>query len=334
MTDFIPFPTPPGDTSSGTTPKPLPGDEFSVGQKIFVRTTATYAPASNSPVTLDSPEAAIIGAVIPPAGSWSFDPASTSATLTVGDELEIDWNAAGSPGADSLVYLWELSQDGSTSWAAIPGETGTTYTLASADQTEFIRVTGTATSSTGGVVQTTQTWTNPIQAAVGLTTQLVWEAPISATFTGNTASLGSVGTYTGPFAPNVSPQGGSALRTSSTSGYIELLVNMTQTAPWDTASACDAYLDALSASEVLFEIVDGSGSTTDSLLWAQDNNLTGVGSPIAQWENNFSDPTFMRLRPSTNSISNGAPNQAFYTPWWTALQSAGSGNTVRLTFKW
>ena len=56
MTDFIPFPTPPG--SNGET-KSLSGDTFSVGQKIFVRTTGTLSGASNSPITKDSPEATL-----------------------------------------------------------------------------------------------------------------------------------------------------------------------------------------------------------------------------------------------------------------------------------
>mgnify|MGYP003142821560 CR=1 FL=1 len=57
MTDFIPFPTPPGP--NGET-KGLSGDTFSVGQKIFVRTTGALTGADNSPLVKDSPEVTLI----------------------------------------------------------------------------------------------------------------------------------------------------------------------------------------------------------------------------------------------------------------------------------
>ena len=66
MTDFIPFPNPPGNTGASKTIPLDPGSGFYDGQEIYVRTTGTNPAAGNSPLVKSSATVHVITA--PPPG--------------------------------------------------------------------------------------------------------------------------------------------------------------------------------------------------------------------------------------------------------------------------
>ena len=160
MPDYIPFPN--NNTGPSKTIPAGTGNGFYAGQQIYVRTTGSNPAASPDELVKSSATQTLVSPLVPPTGSWGFTPSDVAATLTVGDTLDADWNATIGEPSTSQTYLWERSDDGSTGWSSIG--TNATYTLVSADEAKFVRVTGTAFSADGGSVTDTQTWTSAVQA--------------------------------------------------------------------------------------------------------------------------------------------------------------------------
>ena len=316
MPDYIPFPSSgAGNSPSRQIPSGL-GNGFYPGQEIFVRVTATNPDADNSPLVESSAAVEIEAAAIPPAGSWSFDPLA-NAVLTVGDEVEADWNAAGLPVAANLAYLWEISDDGSTGWSTISGASGTTYTIVASDETKFIRVTGTATSLSGGTVETTRTWTNAVQGTPFDAT-ITWDfagggnpTPINVSITGDPGIVGL----------NVDP-----IRWNTTWGdFIDVLFNIDTAVYPGGADEVIALFGADSRAVITLssgEVFDWQPSVNTALPEFDSgpiNGLPGTGT-IA--------------RPQFKKQGVAAGGSDWLVPWINAysLLEAGSGGSVTMEF--
>src|SRR5262249_4661323 len=84
-------------------------------------------------------------------------PANTAAPVLTGTtqrtyQLTVargSWNGTG----NTYTYQWQRSADGSTGWTTIAGATGPTYTLARADEGDWVRALVTATNPDGTATQ-------------------------------------------------------------------------------------------------------------------------------------------------------------------------------------
>lgn len=126
--------------------------------------TATLDPTTVSQETIDLNVASGAGE-----NGTATKPVNTTAPVVSGD-AEIDVVLAATNGAwtgyplPAFTYAWQRSATGAGTWAAITGETASTYALAVADDTAYVRCVVKATS-VGGNTSANSNAIGPVAAA-------------------------------------------------------------------------------------------------------------------------------------------------------------------------
>lgn len=148
-----------GVAISGATGVDYTLTDAEIGSSITLQVTATNSGGSAS--STSDPTASVEAAPSSPVNDTSPE---LSGTPEVGQDLTVtngEWTAT--PAA-TYSRVWQRSADGASGWSAISGETGLSYTLQAADETQFIRVRVTATNSEGSTNAFSQT-VGPVAAA-------------------------------------------------------------------------------------------------------------------------------------------------------------------------
>jgi hypothetical protein len=170
-----------------------------VNSKITViddRTPVVPVPVPTpTPTPAPAPAPAPVTPVAPAIATATF-----TGTPTVGQVLTAGSTGVTGTPTPTLTYAWQISDNGTSGWAAISGATSSTYTPVTGDATKFIRVVVTATNATSSASATSTATTAvaaadtddtppvivaPTDADVTTTEAATWEAP-DATATDDT----------------------------------------------------------------------------------------------------------------------------------------------------
>lgn len=211
-TDGITFSNISGATSSTYTVQSADLNDY-----LRCNVTATNSVGNTSSVTLNS--AQVIAANVIPVNT--VVPAVTGLAQEGAVLTSDNGTWAGFP-APTFAVKWQRSVDGSTGWTDISGATGSTYTLVSADDNEYVRSFVTATNGSGSTTANS-TATGPIAAPGSSPANTVVPAVTGTLQRGSVLSC-SQGTWTGSPTPSfayqwkVSTDGGATWTNATGSG--------------------------------------------------------------------------------------------------------------------